>query len=94
LGNPLQEEWIDTYSRESGVRLAVAVGAFLDFEAGTVQRAPHWMNDLGVEWCYRLWQEPERLWRRYVIGNPKFLTRVVRERLLQVLARQTRHDAD
>lgn len=55
--------------------LIVNGGAILDFWAGRFPRAPHWMRRIGFEWLYRLGQEPERLWRRYVLGNPAFLLR-------------------
>ena len=81
MGNPLQEQWLDRNIHASGARLGVTVGAFLDFQAGQVRRAPGWMNRLGLEWVFRLLTEPKRLWRRYLIGNPTFVWRVVRQRL-------------
>jgi exopolysaccharide biosynthesis WecB/TagA/CpsF family protein len=80
MGNPLQERWLDAHLAGTGARLGVGVGAFFDFQAGVVPRAPVWMNRLGIEWVHRLAQEPGRLWRRYLLGNPAFLYRVVRER--------------
>jgi exopolysaccharide biosynthesis WecB/TagA/CpsF family protein len=79
LGNPLQELWLDRNLDATGAHVGVGVGAFLDFSAEAVRRAPRWMNVLGVEWCFRLVQEPLRLWRRYLLGNPLFLARVLRE---------------
>lgn len=55
------------------VRLGVGVGAFFDFTCAQVARAPMWLNRVGLEWVYRLIQEPRRLWRRYLVGNPRFL---------------------
>lgn len=81
MGNPLQEWWLDEWLPATGCRLGVGVGAFFDFSAGAVPRAPAWMNRAGIEWVYRLYQEPRRMWRRYVLGNPLFLARVARERL-------------
>jgi exopolysaccharide biosynthesis WecB/TagA/CpsF family protein len=81
MGNPLQEKWLAEHLPATGVRLGVAVGAFLDFAAEVVPRAPQWMRTAGVEWMYRLGQEPTRLWRRYVLGNPAFVLRVLRERI-------------
>jgi exopolysaccharide biosynthesis WecB/TagA/CpsF family protein len=80
LGNPLQELWLARNLEQTGVHVGVGVGAFLDFTAGKVRRAPRWMNVLGIEWCFRLVQEPRRLWRRYVVGNPIFLLRAWRDR--------------
>jgi len=82
MGNPVQEKWLNDHLERTGVRLGVGVGAYLDFAAGTVPRAPQWMNRLGIEWVYRLAQEPKRLWRRYIVGNPLFIARVLRETLL------------
>lgn len=80
LGQPQQELWLDAHLADTGCRLGVGVGAFLDFVAGRVVRAPRWMNRLGIEWLFRLAQEPGRLWRRYVVGNPLFLWRAWRLR--------------
>ena len=80
LGNPLQEKWLDAHLPATGARIGVGVGAFFDFAAGEVPRAPAWMNRWGIEWIFRLAQEPRRLWRRYVVGNPVFLARVLRAR--------------
>jgi len=81
LGNPLQETWLARHLEATGVRVGIGVGAFFDFTAGSVARAPSWMNRWGIEWVWRLAQEPGRMWRRYVLGNPAFLARVVRERI-------------
>ncbi len=81
FGNPLQEKWIVRHQGELGVPLCVGVGAFIDFAAGRVRRAPHWARRARMEWLLRLILEPRRLWRRYVLGNLKFLWRVFRARL-------------
>jgi exopolysaccharide biosynthesis WecB/TagA/CpsF family protein len=81
MGNPLQERWLDRCLASTGARLGIGVGAFLDFITGTVPRAPRWMNRMGIEWLHRLAKEPRRMWRRYIIGNPRFISRVVRERV-------------
>jgi exopolysaccharide biosynthesis WecB/TagA/CpsF family protein len=80
LGNPRQELWLDGHIRSTGARLGIGVGAFFDFQAGEVRRAPAWMNHLGLEWVHRLGLEPRRMWRRYLLGNPLFIARVLRER--------------
>jgi exopolysaccharide biosynthesis WecB/TagA/CpsF family protein len=80
LGSPMQETWLDRNLLATGASIGVGVGAFLDFSAERVTRAPRWMNALGVEWCFRLLQEPGRLWRRYLVGNPLFLMRAWRDR--------------
>lgn len=72
LGCPRQEIW--TYETRRQLSMPVlAVGAAFDFHAGLQQRAPLWMQKRGLEWLYRLRQEPRRLWRRYVMLNPAFL---------------------
>jgi exopolysaccharide biosynthesis WecB/TagA/CpsF family protein len=80
MGNPLQEKWLRDNLAATGARLGVGVGAFFDFSAENVRRAPAWMNRMGIEWVFRLLQEPRRLWRRYVVGNPVFLFRVLKDR--------------
>jgi exopolysaccharide biosynthesis WecB/TagA/CpsF family protein len=80
LGQPEQELWLDEHLAATGCHLGLGVGAFLDFVSGRVARAPQWMNRMGVEWLFRLVQEPGRLWRRYVVGNPVFLWRAWRLR--------------
>lgn len=80
LGNPLQERWIECYLGQTGARLGIGVGAFFDFQAETLPRAPALLNRLGLEWAYRLAREPRRMWRRYLVGNPLFLARIARAR--------------
>jgi exopolysaccharide biosynthesis WecB/TagA/CpsF family protein len=80
MGNPQQEKWVRDHLHATGARLGIGVGAFFDFAAGEVRRAPAWMNRVGVEWIFRLVQEPRRMWRRYLIGNVVFLFRVGRDR--------------
>jgi N-acetylglucosaminyldiphosphoundecaprenol N-acetyl-beta-D-mannosaminyltransferase len=78
FGVPLQERWIDANADRLGVRVAMGVGGLFDFYSGRIPRAPVWLRELGFEWVWRLLQEPGRMWRRYVIGNPLFLWRVWR----------------
>jgi N-acetylglucosaminyldiphosphoundecaprenol N-acetyl-beta-D-mannosaminyltransferase len=59
----------------------MGVGGLFDFYSGRIPRAPMWLREIGLEWLYRLMQEPGRMWRRYVIGNPLFLYRVWRQML-------------
>jgi exopolysaccharide biosynthesis WecB/TagA/CpsF family protein len=80
LGQPRQEEWLSTNLRATGARVGLAVGGFLDFSSGNARRAPAWMNRAGLEWTYRLAREPRRLGRRYLLGNPVFLWRVISPR--------------
>lgn len=80
MGNPHQEQWLVDNLAATGAPLGIGVGAYLDFVVQRVPRAPAWMNRAGIEWLFRLYQEPGRMWRRYVLGNPLFVWRVVRER--------------
>jgi N-acetylglucosaminyldiphosphoundecaprenol N-acetyl-beta-D-mannosaminyltransferase len=80
MGNPAQERWIERCLDKTGARVGFGVGAFFDFQTGTVARAPTWMNRVGLEWVHRLLKEPSRMWRRYLIGNPCFIARVLRSR--------------
>lgn len=81
MGSPAQEKWIDRHVGPGHARLVLSVGALFDFVAGDVRRAPLGIRKLRLEWLYRLVQEPKRLWRRYVIGNPLFLYHVMRYKL-------------
>ncbi|WP_309083396.1 WecB/TagA/CpsF family glycosyltransferase [Chelativorans sp.] len=83
MGVPRQELWIARNITERHCTMPIAVGALLDFLSGAVPRAPAWMRRLRMEWVFRLAIEPKRLWRRYIVGNPLFLTRVLVQRLSQ-----------
>lgn len=80
MGNPHQERFLHRRLSESGARLGIGVGAYFDFQTGTVPRSPAWMNRMGLEWVHRLALEPKRMWRRYLVGNPAFISRVIRQR--------------
>lgn len=72
FGNPKQEKWIHMHLAQLGVPVAIGVGGTLDFIAGETRRAPLWMQRAGLEWLFRLLQEPRRLWRRYVVDSVHF----------------------
>lgn len=72
LGAPKQEIWMAKHKNKVSA-VMIGVGAGFDFHAGTVKRAPVWMQKCGLEWFYRLLQDPKRLWRRYVVTNSKFI---------------------
>lgn len=80
LGAPKQERFIDRYGDRIGPAVAMGVGGSLDFVVGRVRRAPAWMSRAGLEWLYRLGQEPRRMWRRYLIEDPRFVAIVLRAR--------------
>lgn len=90
LGMPKQELWMQRVrDRLPGVSL-LAVGAAFDLLSGTVPQAPDWVQARGLEWAYRLWREPRRLWRRYLFNNPAFVILVTAESVKLRLRRQ--HD--
>jgi N-acetylglucosaminyldiphosphoundecaprenol N-acetyl-beta-D-mannosaminyltransferase len=73
LGAPKQELWISRALDEIRPAVAIGVGASLDFIAGRLKRSPAWMSRVGLEWTYRLAQEPRRLWYRYLVRGPRFV---------------------
>ena len=73
ISTPKQDIWMADHSQKLTAKVCIGVGAAFDFHAGRVKQAPGWMQRSGLEWAYRLWQEPRRLWRRYVLGNPAFI---------------------
>ncbi len=79
LGSPKQDLWMARYRPLLTPPLLVAVGAAFDFFTGRQPQAPRWMQRGGLEWLYRLAHDPRRLWRRYVIYNPKFVFSVLRQ---------------
>jgi N-acetylglucosaminyldiphosphoundecaprenol N-acetyl-beta-D-mannosaminyltransferase len=89
LGMPKQELWMARMrDRLPGVTL-LGVGAAFDLLSGTVPQAPDWMQDRGLEWVYRLWREPRRLWRRYLVNNPAFVLSLASEEIRRLF--DTRH---
>lgn len=78
---PKQEKWAYKFFSELKVGHVCCIGAVFDFFAGSVNRAPKWMIQLGLEWSYRLLKEPRRMWRRYLIGNFMFIRNVMKEKL-------------
>jgi N-acetylglucosaminyldiphosphoundecaprenol N-acetyl-beta-D-mannosaminyltransferase len=81
FGLPLQEYWIEENADRLSAGAIVSCGSMIDYMSGTRSVAPSWMAEHGLEWMYRLLQEPRRLWRRYLIGNPLFLARILAGRL-------------
>lgn len=82
LGMPRQELWVARYQGRLNAPVLMAVGAAFDFHAGTVRQAPRWMQRAGLEWLFRVIQEPRRLWRRYLVGNTRFVWLLLRERIV------------
>jgi N-acetylglucosaminyldiphosphoundecaprenol N-acetyl-beta-D-mannosaminyltransferase len=81
LGMPLQERWLMQNWERIDAGVALTGGAVFDYLSGRLRRGPRLLTDNGFEWLARLLVEPRRLWRRYLIGNPLFLLRVLRQRL-------------
>ena len=80
LGSPKQEKWADRFKEQLGVPVMIGVGISFDYVAGTVKRAPLWMQNIGFEWLFRLCMEPRRLWKRYLLNDPKFFWYVLRQK--------------
>jgi N-acetylglucosaminyldiphosphoundecaprenol N-acetyl-beta-D-mannosaminyltransferase len=81
FGMPLQERWLMENWRRIDARVALTGGAVFDYVSGELRRGPRILTDNGFEWLARLLVEPRRLWRRYVVGNPVFLFRVIKQRI-------------
>lgn len=79
LGMPKQELWADDVKDELPGVAIMSVGAAFDLLSGTIPQAPDWIQRLGMEWLFRLLQEPRRLWRRYLVNNPAFLVAFARQ---------------
>lgn len=81
VGSPKQELWIAKYRHQlKHVRIFFAIGATINFEAGSVQRSPKWMSEVGLEWLYRLLLEPRRLWKRYIFGALPFFWLIMKQK--------------
>ncbi len=78
-GQPKQERWMHEMRPRLTPPLLIGVGAAFDFHAGLVKQAPPWMGRSGLEWAYRLYREPRRLWRRYARYNPRFVLAFARQ---------------
>lgn len=85
ITSPKKELFINRWKDHLGVDFVMGVGGTFDVVAGKVRRAPEWMQKWGLEWFYRVLQEPRRMWRRYLITNSKFAWLLAREKLNQVL---------
>lgn len=79
LGTPKQDYWVARLRPALDAPVLIAVGAAFAFHAGHLRQAPRWMMRCGLEWLFRLAIEPRRLWRRYVIGNPRFMWLVAKQ---------------
>lgn len=83
FGMPLQERWIADNISRLNVRVFLPLGACLDFYTNTMYRGPRWMTSRGLEWVTRLIVEPQRLWERYILGNPLFFYRILKQYIIK-----------
>lgn len=79
LGSAKQDYWVSEFRSLLEGSVILAVGAGFNFHAGSIRQAPRWMMNLGLEWLFRLIAEPKRLWRRYLIGNSRFLFHTIKQ---------------
>ena len=85
ISSPTKENFLNTYKEQlKNVPFIMGVGGSFDVVAGKVKRAPLWMQKAGLEWFYRLIQEPRRMWKRYLTGNLKFIYFVFREKMASI----------
>jgi len=83
MSSPAKERFTEQYKEELGVSFLMGVGGSIDVMAGTTRRAPEWMQQAGLEWLYRVIQEPGRMWKRYLTTNSKFAWLLCKEKFLQ-----------
>lgn len=81
FGMPMQEFWIEENYPNLKANVILPAGSMIDYTAGRKGFAPKWMANNGMEWLYRFFQEPGRLWKRYLIGNPSFMLKVILDSL-------------
>jgi len=82
ITSPKKENFLFKYKNElKAVNFIMGVGGSFDVIAGKTKRAPIWMQNIGLEWFYRFMQEPKRMWKRYLVGNSKFILLVLKEKL-------------
>lgn len=77
FGCPIQEQWVDKNIKKIDVNSIITCGGLFDYYANNVKRAPKWMQNIGLEWLFRLIQEPKRLYKRYIFGNLKYLSWII-----------------
>ena len=80
FSSPKKEYWLYDNMKKIDIPFCMGVGGSFDIVAGITKRAPLWMQKLGLEWFYRFLQEPRRMWKRYLVGNTKFIKIVLREK--------------
>jgi len=89
MGFPKQEKWIHKYIDQIDTKVIICIGGVFDVVAGKTKRAPMWMQKCGLEWFFRVCQEPRRLWKRYLISNTIFIWLVLKQFIkIRILGRQ------
>lgn len=82
VGAPKQEKWIIKHKDEMpGVKIFFAIGATIDFQAGNVKRSPKWITKVGMEWAYRMAQEPKRMFKRYIIDDMPYFALILKQKM-------------
>jgi N-acetylglucosaminyldiphosphoundecaprenol N-acetyl-beta-D-mannosaminyltransferase len=81
LGAPKQDKWIAENLSKTDIKVALGIGGTFDIVSGRIKEAPRWMTDVGLEWLFRLTREPGRLWKRYLIRDPKFFLKIVEQKI-------------
>lgn len=88
LGTPFQEKWVFQHKERLKAKIFLTVGGLFDFLANVYPRAPQWVRWIGMEWFFRMSCDPQRLWRRYILGNPEFLFHALVEALKERFKRK------
>jgi N-acetylglucosaminyldiphosphoundecaprenol N-acetyl-beta-D-mannosaminyltransferase len=82
ISSPKKEQFINRWRNQLGVKFVMGVGGTFDVIAGITRRAPIWMQNAGLEWLYRVIQEPRRMWKRYLVTNSKFIWMLAKEKMV------------
>jgi N-acetylglucosaminyldiphosphoundecaprenol N-acetyl-beta-D-mannosaminyltransferase len=94
LGCPKQEVWIQNHLESAGAAISVGIGSVFDVMAGRYKRAPELMQKVGMEWLYRMNQEPGRLWKRYILGDVPTMVKLGSSSLVRLVRPQSAADSD
>ena len=86
MSSPKKEIFLNTYKKQINAPFIMGVGGSFDVVSGLVKRAPVWMQKAGLEWFYRVMQEPGRMWKRYLFGNSAFIWLVLKEKARQTFS--------
>ncbi len=88
ISSPKKEIFLEKHKKTlKKIPFIMGVGGSFDVVSGKIKRAPQWMQKAGLEWFYRLLQEPRRMWKRYLVGNTKFIALVLKEKLSKILGK-------